>query len=70
VELNTFDKEIQQIEYKKLTLSKRYEEQKQIENLNYTLEDLILLEDKQEITTILNNNYFFEKLFYFAMFKD
>lgn len=70
MELNTFDKEIQQIEYKKLTLSKRYEEQKQIENLNYTLEDLILLEDKQEITTILNNNYFFEKLFYFAMFKD
>ena len=66
VELNIFDNEIKQIEYKKLTLSKKYEEQKQVENLSYTLEDLMILEDKQEIYSIINNNNFFEKLFYFA----
>jgi Site-specific recombinases, DNA invertase Pin homologs len=66
VELDTFDNEIKQIEYKKLTLSKKYEEQKQVENLNYTLEDLMIIEDKQEIDSIINNNSFFEKLFYFA----
>ena len=39
VALDTFDNEIKQIEYKKLALSKKYEDQRQIENLNYTLED-------------------------------
>ena len=65
VKIDSFSNEIKQIEYKKDTLTKKLEEQKQLENLNYTLEDLMLLEDKQEIDSIVNDN-FFEKLFYFA----
>ena len=63
--IDTFENEIKQIEYKKEVLNKKLEEQKHQDNLNYTLEDLMLLEDKQEIDSIINDN-FFEKIYYFA----
>jgi len=65
VKLNTFDNEIKQIDYKKEVLIKKSNEQNQMDNLNYTLEDLMLLEDKREIDSMINDD-FFEKIFYFA----
>lgn len=62
VKLEDFDKEIKHIEYQKSDLEKRQKEQKQYENLSFTLNDLLIIQDIQEIELytnpkILNNWY-------------
>ena len=47
--IEDFEKEINQIEYKKNEYTKKLEEQKQFENLNFTLDDLLIIQDKQYI---------------------
>ena len=62
VKLEDFDKEIKHIEYQKSDLEKRQKEQKQYENLSFTLNDLLIIQDMQEIEfytnpDVLNNWY-------------
>lgn len=54
VKLEDFDKEIKHIEYQKSDLEKRQKEQKQYENLNFTLNDLLIIQDIQEIEFYTN----------------
>ena len=54
VKLEDFDKEIKYIEYQKSDLEKRQKEQKQYENLSFTLNDLIIIQDIQEIEFYTN----------------
>ena len=62
VKLEDFDKEIKHIEYQKSDLEKRQKEQKQYENLSFTLNDLLIIQDIQEIEFYTNpdvlNNWF------------
>ena len=54
VKLEDFDKEIKRIEYQKSDLEKRQKEQKQYENLSFTLNDLLIIQDMQEIEFYTN----------------
>ena len=54
VKLEDFDKEIKHIEYQKSDLEKRHKEQKQNENLSFTLNDLLIIQDMQEIEFYTN----------------
>ena len=54
VKLDEFDKDLKQIEYKKEMLVKKQNDFKQYENLNFTIDDLLLIRDKKEIDTYLH----------------
>ena len=54
VKLEDFDKEIKHIEYQKSDLEKRQKGQKQYENLSFTLNDLLIIQDIQEIEFYTN----------------
>ena len=54
VKLEDFDKEIKHIEYQKSDLEKRQKEQKQYENLSFTLNDLLIIQGIQEIEFYTN----------------
>lgn len=47
--IEDFDNEIKSIEYKKTDLNKKLLEQKQYEKLDFTVDDLLLISDSQEI---------------------
>ncbi len=49
VKLDEFDNELKQIEYKRQVLEKQEQDSKQYENLNFTVDDLLLIKDKKEI---------------------
>ena len=49
VKENVFEKEFNHIEYQKQDLLKKWQEQKQYESLNFTVDDLLILEDKQHL---------------------
>jgi len=49
VKENEFEKEFNHIEYQKQDLLKKWQEQKQYESLNFTVDDLLILEDKQHV---------------------
>ena len=58
MKLEDFDKEIKHIDYRKLELEKMIKEQKQYESLSFTVDDLIIFEDKQKIDLMINpSNY-------------
>ena len=58
MKLEDFDKEIKHIDYRKLELEKMIKEQKQYESLSFTVDDLIIFEDKQKIDLMTNpSNY-------------
>ena len=62
VKLEDFDKEIKHIEYQKSDLEKRQKGQKQYEDLSFTLNDLLIIQDMEEIEfytnpDVLNNWY-------------
>ena len=58
MKLEDFDKEIKHIDYRKLELEKMIKEQKQYESLSFTIDDLIIFEDKQKIDLMTNpSNY-------------
>lgn len=54
IKLEDFDKEIKHIEYQKSNLEKRQKEQKQYELLSFTLNDLLIIQDMQEIEFYTN----------------
>ena len=54
VKLEDFDKEIKHIEYQKTDLEKRQKGQKQYEDLSFTLNDLLIIQDIQEIEFYTN----------------
>lgn len=54
VKLEDFDKEIKHIEYQKSDLEKRQKKQKQYELLSFTLNDLLIIQDMQEIEFYTN----------------
>ena len=54
VKLEDFDKEIKHIEYQKSDLEKRQKEQKQYDNLSFTLNDLLIIQNMQEIEFYTN----------------
>ena len=49
LEIEDFDNEIKNIEYKKTDLNKKLLEQKQYEKLDFTVDDILLISDSQEI---------------------
>ena len=58
LKLNDFDKEIKHIEYQRTELTNKLKEQKQYENLSFTIDDLLIIQDKQEIETYVNPEKF------------
>ena len=52
--LDYFEKEVKNIEFRKEELNRKIEEQKQYDNLSFTLDDLIIFEDKQTIDLYSN----------------
>ena len=45
---------LKQIEYKRQVLEKQEQDNKQYENLNFTVDDLLLIKDKQEIDNYIH----------------
>ena len=63
LKLNDFDKEIKHIEYQRTKLTNKLKEQKQYENLSFTVDDLLIIQDKQEIETYVNPQKFIENIY-------
>ncbi len=58
LKINDFDKEIKHIEFQRKDLLKKQKGQKQYENLSFTIDDLLILQDEQEIDNFVNpENY-------------
>lgn len=49
LKIEDFENEINQIEFNKNEINKKWQEQKQYENLSFTVDDLLILQDKQKI---------------------
>jgi site-specific DNA recombinase len=62
VKIDEFDKEIKHIEYQKQDFMNKMQEQKQYEILSFTVDDLLILQDKQEIETFTKPPEFIETL--------
>lgn len=63
LKLNDFDKEIKHIEYQRTELTNKLKEQKQYENLSFTVDDLLIIQDKQEIDNFVNPEKFIENIY-------
>ena len=63
LKLEDFDKEIKHIEFQKDTLIKQSKEQKQYENLNFTIDDLLILQDKQNADIFIKPENFFNNIY-------
>ena len=61
LKLEDFEKEINQINFQKSELNRKYLEQKQYENLNFTANDLLILQDKQQIDRITRPDLYLQK---------
>ena len=64
VKLDTFDNELKQIEFQKEELLKKQKQQKQYENLNFTIDDLIFAKDKQNIEDCLHPENLLHTFYY------
>ena len=62
MKIDDFEQEIKQIEYKKQKLNKEWQDQKQYENLNFTIDDLLILEDKYNLDTSINPKEFMNRI--------
>ncbi len=49
LKIEDFENEINPIEFNKNEINKKWQEQKQYENLSFTVDDLLILQDKQQI---------------------
>lgn len=63
LKLEDFDKEIKHIEFQKEALTKQSKEQKQYENLNFTIDDLLILQDKQNADIFIKPKNFFNNIY-------
>ena len=61
--LEDFEKDLKHIEYQKETLTKKMKEQKQFENLSFTADDLLIINDYQTITNYNNPQNYINKVF-------
>ena len=62
LKIEDFENEINQIEFNRNELTKKYQEQKQFENLSFTVDDLLILQDKQQIDEFVKPELFFINL--------
>ncbi|MDD2518657.1 MAG: recombinase family protein [Bacilli bacterium] len=62
LKLEDFDKEIKHIEFQRKELTKKQQEQKQYDNLNFTVDDLLILQDKQELDMFINPAKFMNRI--------
>ena len=62
LKIEDFENDIKQIEFNKNELTKKYQEQKQYENLSFTVDDLLILQDKQQIDEFVKPELFFINL--------
>ena len=62
LKIEDFENEINQIEFNKNELTKQWQEQKQFENLSFTVDDLLILQDKQQIDEFVKPELFFINL--------
>ena len=53
VKIDTFDKDLKHIEYQRKMFNEKIEEQRQFENLNFTVEDLTIIKDVKKIEEYL-----------------
>jgi len=53
VKIDDFDKDLKHIDYQRKVIDEKIKEQKQYENLNFTVDDLTIIKDKQMIETYL-----------------
>lgn len=58
VKMNEFDNELKSIRYKIDNINNKIKEIKQRENLNFTTNDLLILEDTETIDTFVNPDIF------------
>ena len=63
LKITDFEKEIKHIEYKKDDITKKLKEQKQYENLSFTVDDLLILEDKREIDTFIKPEILLDNIY-------
>ncbi len=62
VKIDDFEKDIKHIEFQREDLTKKWQEQKQYENLNFTVNDLLIIQDIQEVNKFINPIGFISKL--------
>ena len=62
MKIDDFEQEIKQIDFKKQKLNKEWQDQKQYENLNFTIDDLLMLEDKYNLDTFINPKEFMNRI--------
>ena len=62
VNLDCFTEDLKAIEFKKETILKKQKEQRQYENLNFVVDDLLILQDKQRIENLINPTKFLNEL--------
>ena len=65
--IEDFDKDIKHIEFQKDELKKKSLEEKQYENLNFTVDDLLILRDKQEINNFINPDEFIKNILFWLV---
>ena len=63
VKLEDFEKDIKQIEFQKQDLEKKLQEQKQYDNLSFTVDDLLIIKDFQEISLYADPQLFLNRIF-------
>ena len=59
LKIEDFENEINQIEFNKNELNKKWQEQKQYANLSFTVDDLLILQDIQQIDDFVKPELFF-----------
>ena len=63
MKLEDFDKEIKHIEFQRNDIIKKMQEQKQYENLSFTVDDLLILQDKHNIDIFVKPEKFFANIY-------
>ena len=63
LKLEDFDKEIKHIDFQRNDIAKKIQEQKQYENLNFTTDDLLILQDKHNVDSFVKPEKFIENIY-------
>ena len=61
--IEDFDKDIKHIEFQREDINKKLLEQKQYENLSFTVDDLLILQDKHEIDNFVRPEEFIKNIY-------
>ena len=63
LKLEDFDKEIKHIDFQRNDIAKKIQEQRQYENLNFTTDDLLILQDKHNVDSFVRPEKFIENIY-------